>query len=292
MKVIEALQQGRPTLSFEFYPPKTEEQEKQLFAVIEELKQFKPDFVSITYGAMGKTRDKTFYWAERIKKLGLEPVVHLTLISFSAEAAITRELDKLKNLKVDNILALRGDPPEHDPEFFKNSRWGQSYAKDLVHFIKYYAEQICVGVAGYPEKHPAAPSLAADIQHLKEKITAGAEYIVSQLFFNNQYYFTYVDRCRQAGIKAPIIPGIMPITSLGQIRKMTKICGATIPDGLIKRLETVEENKEAVEAIGVDYAIKQSRELLNQGVPGLHFFVLNQSGPISQILKELKAFRR
>lgn len=292
MNVCAALNQGQPTLSFEFFPPKTEEQEKQLFETISLLKEFKPDFVSVTYGAMGQTKDKTFFWAEKIKRLGLEPVVHLTLIGFSDEAAIARAIDKLAGLKIENVLALRGDPPDNDPGFFKSSQWGKSYARELVGFIKGHSSRICVGVAGYPEKHPAAQNMNVDIQRLKEKISEGAEYVVTQLFFDNQHYFSFVDKCRQAGITVPIIPGIMPITSFKQIQKMTRICGATIPGQLAKKLADHQDDKTAIEALGIEHAIDQCRQLLAAKVPGIHFFVMNQAGPISKILKELKPFRR
>lgn len=278
MKVIDALKKGKPTLSFEFFPPKTKEQEDRLFEVISELKSFHPDFASVTYGAMGTTRAKTFFWVKEIKeRFQIEPVAHLTCMAAS-RSDMRQELDELAEMGVKNILALRGDQPVG----------GFRFAKELVAFIKKYYPQICVGVAGYPEKHPEAPDLGTDIKHLKEKVEAGAEYIITQLFFDNKYFFNFKERCQKQGIKVPIVPGIMPITSLAQIKKMTKICGAAIPPELLKRLEKFSGDRSAVERIGIEQALSQCEGLLKEKVCGIHFFVLNQSGPISKILGNLK----
>jgi len=277
MKVIDALQKGKPTVSFEFFPPKTKEQEIHLFSVLTELKQFNPNFVSVTCGAMGQNREKTFYWVKEIRdKFGLEPVAHLTCAAASKEeiAAQVKDLDRIG---VENILALRGDATAG---VFK-------HACELVSFIKTLNPSICIGVAGYPEKHPESKDFKDDIEHLKAKVEAGADYVVTQLFFENKYFFEFRDRCRQAGIKAPIIPGIMPITSLKQIQKMTGVCGATVPSALLSELEKVKDDHIKVETIGVRQAVSQCRGLLEKNVPGIHFFVLNQAGPITRILKQL-----
>ncbi len=286
MRVIDALKKGSPTLSFEFFPPKTREQEARLFEVISQLKHFSPDFVSVTYGALGTTHEKSFFWVKRIREdFGIEPVAHLTCIAASKKE-MRGQLEELQGMGVKNILALRGDPPE-EGEGFVPPADGFHFARELVAFIKRNFPEICLGVAGYPEKHPEAPDLETDIRHLKEKVEAGADYVVTQLFFDNKYYFDFVDQCRKIGIKVPIVPGIMPITSLKQIRKMTEICGATIPSGLLEKLEKFESDRVAIENIGVEQAVSQARELLQAKVPGLHFFVLNRSGPISRILRDL-----
>lgn len=296
MKVIEALNKGKPTLSFEFFPPKTEEKEKHLFEVISELKKFKPNFVSITCGALGTKRDKTVEWAINIRAFGLEPVVHLTLTSFMDKKEIGDLTLNLIGAEIENVLALRGDAPEDQSDLFKKGPWANSHAKDLIDNLKTLYKinnkEICLGVAGYPEKHPEARTMEEDIKHLKEKVDAGADYIVTQLFFDNKHFYAFKEKCLKAGIKAPIIPGIMPITSLKQVKKITKICGASIPAQLEKQLEEHNEDKEAVKQIGIEQAVLQCQELLKVGVPGLHFFVMNQSGPISRILKQLTSFRR
>ncbi len=289
MKVSEALAKGKPTLSFEFFPPKTVEQEEHLFGVISELKKFNPDYVSVTYGALGTAHEKSFFWVKEIKeKFGIEPVAHLTCMAASKDEMVQR-LNKLKEIKVENILALRGDPPIGEEKFVPPAD-GFRHANELVSFIKGKNKDICMGVAGYPEKHPEAKSLDDDIKYLKQKVDAGADYIVSQLFFINDDYFNFVSKCRCAGINVPIIPGLMPITSVKQLKKMIEICGAKIPEDLMEKLEKADGNKEAVIEIGVEQTVKQCQELLKKGVPGLHFFVMNQAGPISRILEKLKPF--
>jgi methylenetetrahydrofolate reductase (NADPH) len=283
MKVIEALNQGKPTLSFEFFPPKTPEQEKRLFEVIARLKKFNPDYVSVTYGALGTTREKTFFWVKEIKeKFGIEPVAHLTCIAAS-KSNLLDQINALDKMGTENILALRGDPPEGIKKFIPPPD-GFLFAKDLVAFIKQRAPHFCLGVAGYPEKHPESPGIEEDIARLKQKVDAGADYIVTQLFFDNNHYFNFVGRCRKAGIMAPIIPGIMPITSYKLLKKMTKICGATLPPRLLSELEQHRDSRNAILKIGIEQAVKQCAELRKSGTPGLHFFVMNQAGPITEIL--------
>ncbi|OGC35459.1 methylenetetrahydrofolate reductase [NAD(P)H] [candidate division WOR-1 bacterium RIFOXYB2_FULL_48_7] len=286
MKVTEAFKSGAPTLSFEFFPPKTPQQEEQLFEVIGQLKEFNPNFVSITYGALGTSRAKTFQWAKIIKSdFGLEPIAHLTCVAAS-RPGIAAQLKELTELGIENLLALRGDPPQNDPGF-RPPADGFRYASELISFIKQQYPAFCVGAAGFPEKHPSSPDLAADIRHLKIKVALGAEFVITQLFFDNQDYFAFVDRCRQAGITVPIIPGVMPITGYKQIKKMTDIIGARIPAPLLEKIEKYQTEPETIKQLGVEQAINQCRGLLERGVPGLHFFVMNQSGPIAHILTAL-----
>ena len=284
MKVSDALKKGQPTLSFEFFPPKTEEQAKALYDVIGQLKILNPDYVSVTYGALGSDSQKSFGWVKKIKdQFALTPVAHLTCIA-SSRADVAQRVKELVKMGVDNILALRGDLPVGD---FKAPETACKHGCELTAFIKELQPDICIGVAGYPEKHPEAESLDVDIAHLKRKVEAGADYIVTQLFFDNQAYFDFVVKCRKAGIKVPIIPGVMPITSYKLLKKMTAICGATIPASLSEKLEKNQDNKEAIVKIGIEQAVAQCQELKQKGVPGLHFFVMNQAGPISAILKQL-----
>lgn len=288
MKVIDLINKDELALSFEFFPPKTPEAEQHLYEVIGELKKFHPDFVSITYGAMGGNREKTFYWAKKIKnEFSIEPIAHLTCIA-ATKAQIQEQIEELWRLGVINILALRGDKPEGQTDFVP-PKDGFRYAKDLVSFIKAANPKICIGAAGYPEKHYESPDIPTDIKYLKEKVDAGAEYIISQLFFDNKYFFDFVERCRKAGINVPIIPGIMPITSVKQIKKMTTICKAKIPGNLLAQLEKYGEDHNAVEKIGIEQSVKQCEELIKANVPGLHFFVMNQSGPISSIVRQLQS---
>ena len=287
MKVSEAVGGKVPALSFEFFPPKTPEQESDLYATLAQLIQYKPDFVSVTYGAMGNNRERTFYWVREIKeKFFIDPLVHLTCIN-ADKTSISKQLDELDFMGINNILALRGDPPAEAKDFTPPPD-GFSFAKDLIAFIKQKKPEFCVGAAGFPEGHPGAASAAADVQHLKQKVEAGAEFVISQLFFDNRYFFDYVTRCRTEGIYLPIVPGIMPITSLKQVKKMTEICGATVPATLLDKMEKHKADKKAIEQVGVELAVAQCRELIAAEVPGLHFFVMNQAGPISRILKELR----
>lgn len=287
MKITEVLSKDKPTLSFEFFPPKTSEQEKRLFEVLGQLKACRPDFVSVTYGAMGTTREKTLFWVGQIKsKYGIEPVAHLTCVAATKDE-ISRQLDELENAEVENILALRGDPPEGQADFVPPAD-GFRLAKELIAFIRRKKPEFSLGCAGFPEGHPRAPSLDQDTQYLKQKIEAGAEYVITQLFFDNHYYFDFVARCRKAGIAVPIIPGLMPITSLQQVQKMTQVCGATIPQPLRSRLEKHQDDPSALRKIGAEYTLVQALELSKAHVPGIHFFVMNQAEPIATILKELK----
>lgn len=279
MKVTDALLRGEtPTLSFEFFPPKTVEQEEQLFTTLEKLKIFAPDFVSVTYGAMGTSRERTFLWAERIKHgFGLEPVAHLTCVAATRQS-IREQLAELNRIGVRNLLALRGDPPLDQPNFQPPAE-GFRYAKELVSFIKKERPDWCLGVAGFPE--------SSSENFLKEKVEAGAEYIISQLFFDNRHFFSFLGRCRQAGITVPIIAGLMPITSYKQLALFTAKCGASIPDLLREKLEKYQHDPAGIRQIGLEQTLAQSKDLLAKGVKGLHFFVMNQSEPIASIIRQL-----
>ncbi|MFA4844210.1 MAG: methylenetetrahydrofolate reductase [NAD(P)H] [Candidatus Margulisiibacteriota bacterium] len=286
MKITEVLNKAKPTLSFEFFPPKTPEQEEELLAVIGQLKTFKPDFVSVTYGAMGANREKAFFWANEIKsKYGLEPVAHLTCVNASKDDIAAR-LDELEKIGVENILPLRGDPPA-GTDGLRLTADGFKHASELIAFIKQRQPNFCLGAAGYPEKHPESPSFAKDLDYLKMKVEAGAEFIITQLFFDNRLFSSFVQSCLRAGITTPILPGLMPITSLHQIKRFTGICGATIPPELMAKLEKHQADPQAIKQIGTEFTIAQARGLLKSGVKGLHFFVMNQAEPISTVLSEL-----
>lgn len=282
MKIGDLLKKKRPLLSFEFFPPKNSESEHVLLETVDVLRQFNPDFVSITYGAGGSTRDKTFHWTLDIKnRYGLNVMMHLTCIA-SARKEIREVVSTLEKSGVRNILALRGDPPagfspgEAQDDF--------QYAFELVEYLR-ELNGFSLGVAGYPEGHPEAASLDEDISFLKRKVDAGAEFIITQIFFDNRYFFDFERRARAAGITIPIIPGIMPIINLGQVQRFTRMCGATVPARIVRQME----GKDAAETlqIGVEYAVGQCAELAGVGVAGLHFYTLNRNQSTQLILEQI-----
>ncbi|OGW17223.1 MAG: methylenetetrahydrofolate reductase [NAD(P)H], partial [Nitrospinae bacterium RIFCSPLOWO2_12_FULL_47_7] len=288
MKIIDLLRPMRPSYSFEFFPPKDNDGFNLLFETIERFKKWNPNYVSVTYGAGGSTRTRTIDLVCRIKKaIGIESMAHLTCAGSPAEE-IQSVLDTLRDQGIENVLALRGDPPQGEKEFAK-PQGGFGYANELVEFIRKKNYRFCVGVAGYPEGHLECPDKNRDLENLKRKVEAGADFIITQLFFDNRHYFEFVDRARKIGIGIPIIPGIMPIVNLGQIKRFVKMCGATIPTDLISRLEKVQEDNDAVAKIGIEHASEQCEELLSNGAPGIHFYTLNRSNSTVQILESIKS---
>ena len=286
MKISDILEQVKPAFSFEFFPPKDDDGFSKLFKAIDNLKTWNPAFVSVTYGAGGSTRSKTIDLVGRIKKeIGLESMAHLTCVGHSANE-INSVLKSIENENIDNVLALRGDPPQGETIFIKPES-GFGYASELVVFTNKNFS-FCIGVAGYPETHPESSDRKQDLMHLKEKINAGASYIITQLFFDNKFYFDFVDDLRAIGVNVPIIPGIMPILNLKQTKRFTKMCGATIPKALMASLESVQSDPEAISEIGIDHATKQCRDLLKKGAPGIHFYTLNQSRATLSVLERLK----
>ena len=285
MKIIDVLKQDKPAFSFEFFPPKDNDGFDKLFETIDNLKPLNPAFVSVTYGAGGSTRSKTIDLVGRIKKeIGLESMAHLTCVGHNSDE-ILNVLDNIKKQNVDNVLALRGDPPAGEINFTKPNN-GFGYAVELVQFI---CERFsfCIGVAGYPEGHPESSNREEDLFHLKKKVLAGASFIVTQLFFDNKYYFDFVASLRKIGVDVPVIPGIMPIVNLKQIKRFIKMCGATIPHDLMVRLEEAQDDPESVCQIGIDHAADQCKKLLMQGAPGIHFYTLNRSRATLSVLERL-----
>ena len=285
MKIIDVLKQDKPAFSFEFFPPKDNDGFDKLFETIDNLKALNPAFVSVTYGAGGSTRSKTIDLVGRIKKeIRLESMAHLTCVGHNSDE-ILNVLESIKKQNVENVLALRGDPPAGEINFTKPNN-GFGYAVELVQFI---CERFsfCIGVAGYPEGHPECSNREEDLFHLKKKVLAGASFIVTQLFFDNKYYFDFVASLRKIGVDVPVIPGIMPIVNLKQIKRFTKMCGATIPHDLMVRLEAVQGDPESVCQIGIDHAANQCRKLLMQGAPGIHFYTLNRSRATLSVLERL-----
>jgi methylenetetrahydrofolate reductase (NADPH) len=278
-----------PTFSFEFFPPKTDEGERNLRATLEKLRELGPDFVSVTYGAGGSTRDKTVELTKWIKQeLGIEAMAHLSCVGTTREQLIGI-LDGIQASGIQNVLALRGDPPRGETEW-KPHPGGLHYSTELAGLItgRY---SFSVGAACFPEVHPEAPDLAHDLRFLKEKLTNGVSFLITQLFFDNELYFRFVEDARAAGIEAPIIPGIMPITDVSQIKTITGMCGASIPAGLLAQLEMRDSDPDAVLQLGVSYSTLQCAELLARGAPGIHFYTLNRSPATRAILSALKLLR-
>jgi methylenetetrahydrofolate reductase (NADPH) len=286
MKISQILSQGQETFSFEFFPPKTDEGFAQLYQTIENLKPWNPGYVSVTYGAGGSTRSKTIDLVGRIKgQIGLEGMAHLTCVGHTTDE-IRDILDVLKEKGIENILALRGDPPQGEEKFVKTEN-GFEYGNELVAFIrKNYS--FCLGVAGYPEGHVECSDRGLDLDNLKRKVDAGADFIVTQLFFDNRVFIDFTEKVRAVGIQIPIIPGIMPIINAKQTKRFTKMCGASIPSDLLAQLEKNQEDSVAIGKIGVEHATRQCDELLKMGVPGIHFYTLNKSKATLNILENLK----
>jgi methylenetetrahydrofolate reductase (NADPH) len=276
MKIRDMFDGPSRVVSFEFFPPKHDDGVESLYHTVEALKGCRPSFVSVTYGAGGSTRDRTIELVSRIKRdLGVEAMAHLTCVGATRDE-IARVLDRLAEAGVENVLALRGDPPKGQTAFIRPAG-GFGYASELVAFIRDRGYAFCLGAACYPEGHPEASSRDDDLAHLKEKVAAGAEFLISQLFFDNQDYFPFIRRVRAAGIDVPIVPGLMPITNVAQIERFTQICGTRIPQELYRRLRIVERDPAAVVATGVYWTTRQAKHLLDGGAPGVHFYTLNKS---------------
>jgi methylenetetrahydrofolate reductase (NADPH) len=288
MKISKLLTAGRPLFSFEFFPPKDEAAAVLLMETIRHLKELRPDFVSVTYGAGGSTRHKTLELVARIKyELGIETMAHLTCVGHSRDE-VRGILKELADRGVENIIALRGDPPRGQTAFQPHPD-GFRHANELVEAAATMG--FCIAVAGYPEKHIEAPSMEEDLQYLKRKVDAGASFITTQLFFQNACYFQFVSRARALGIQVPIMAGIMPITNVSQIQRFATMCGVQLPAALVGELTPIQEDHEAVTRAGVTYAAAQCRELLQRGAPGIHFYTLNKSRATREILETLQPFR-
>jgi methylenetetrahydrofolate reductase (NADPH) len=278
-----------PVFSFEFFPPKTDEGERNLRATLEDLQAFHPDFVSVTYGAGGATQGRTVELTHWIKRdLGIEAMAHLSCVGTSREE-LREILDGMGRAGIDNVLALRGDPPRGQTEW-RPHPGGLHYSTELAALIT-DSYPFAVGAACFPEVHPEAVDLAHDLHFLKAKVRAGASFLITQLFFDSEMYFSFVDEARAAGIEVPILPGIMPITDVAQIKTITGMCGATIPPALLEALEWRAQDRESVLELGVAYATLQCAELLARGAPGIHFYTLNRSPATRAILSALRLLR-
>ncbi len=286
MRIAERLKAATPTYSFEFFPPKTPEAVERLYETVTALKRLRPTFVSVTYGAGGSTRELTIELVTRMKhELGVETMAHLTCVGHT-QGELADVLDRLAENGIENVLALRGDPPRGQTEFVRPAG-GFGYAQELARFVA-ERRQFCVAGAAYPEKHVEAPDLETDLRHLREKVESGVEFLITQLFFEPDRYFRFVERARAMGIDVPIVPGIMPITNVAQIHRFTAMCGASIPEALRDMLERVKDDDTAVVALGVEWALDQCRRLLEGGAPGIHFYTLNRSHSAQMILDALR----
>jgi methylenetetrahydrofolate reductase (NADPH) len=289
MRIEEIIEERRPCFSFEFFPPKTDEGMRNLFEAARALREDNPAFVSVTYGAGGSTRARTVEIVTRIRReLGLEAMAHLTCVGATREELL-EQLARMHELGIENVLALRGDPPRGETEW-KPTPGGLSYSTELAELIASNFD-FSIGAACFPEVHPEAIDLDHDIRFLKSKVDAGARFLITQLFFDNELYFDFVRECRAAGIDVPIIPGIMPVTNYAQLKRFTELCGASIPPLLEHELALRKDEPDAVKEIGVAYATMQCADLLARGAPGIHFYVLNRSSQARAILAALRAAR-
>jgi methylenetetrahydrofolate reductase (NADPH) len=266
----------RPLRSLEFFPPKDDAQMETMRAAAASLKRIAPDFVSVTYGAGGTTRERTSKASEMLRQeFGFTVMPHLTCVGHS-RAELEEIADRIHSAGFRNIMTLRGDPPKGETAFAVAPD-GLRYASELVALLSSRHSDFCLGVAGYPEKHPEAASLESDLDNLKRKVDAGAAFVTTQLFFDNSSYYRYVEQCQRRGINVPIVPGIMPVLSLKQVQRFTSMCGASLPQKLVTRLEVAAENTDVVETIGIDWALTQIRDLVAQGAPGYHLYIMNRA---------------
>ena len=287
MRIADLLRERRPVFSFEFFPPKTDEGRRTLEGSLEILKDDSPDYVSVTYGAGGATRNRTVEITKSIKRdLGIEAMAHLSCVGEPAERLV-EILTEIDSAGIQNVLALRGDPPRGEASW-RPHPGGLSYSVELIRLIRERFD-FCVGAACFPEVHPDAPDRASDLGYARAKVEAGASFLITQLFFDNELYFEYVEDARNAGVDVPIVPGIMPITNYGQIKRFTEMCGASIPEELTAQLDGRADDPEAVAELGVAYATLQCSDLLARGAPGVHFYTLNRSPATRAILAALRA---
>ncbi len=286
MRLPEVFSSTNFAVSIEIFPPKTEEGDGALRRHMEALAEYKPAFMSCTYGAGGSTRDRTISWCREIQEDFKRPsMAHFTCVGSTREELNTW-LDQASAAGIQNIMALRGDPPQGQ-ETFKPVDGGLAYANELVELIQSHPAEFGIGVAGYPEKHLEAPNMDIDLQNLKRKVDAGGDAIFTQLFFVNDNFFRFRDQCEKVGITVPIVPGIMPITDFARIKRITSMCGTDFPSDLAAKLESVRDDTEAQFEVGVEFAIEQCRQLRANGVSGIHFYALNKSQACQKILESL-----
>lgn len=278
---------GKFGLSFELFPPKTDEAMSALFGHLDRLVGFRPSYITCTYGAGGSTQDRTLEVVSRVRqKYGLPVATHLTCVGRTS-GELRTYLERAIALDIHNVVALRGDPPRGETSF-RQVEGGFSYANELVQFIRAGFPSLGIAVAGYPETHQEAPSPEADLTNLKRKVDAGADAVITQLFYDNKDFFIFRDHCRQAGIKAPIIPGLLPVTNLAQIKRIASLCGAKLPARFQADLEKHVGDDRGQFEVGVEFATRQTAELLEAGVDGIHYYVLNKSEAAQRVLDAVR----
>jgi methylenetetrahydrofolate reductase (NADPH) len=286
LKIADAYGHGKFGLSFEIFPPKTEAGEEQLFSALGELMAFKPSMVTCTYGAGGSTRDKTLELVVKIREtFKVSTAAHLTCVGSTVEE-LRHWLKRATEIEIENIIALRGDPPQGETAF-RQVEGGLAYANELVELIRREFPHFSVGAAAYPETHQEAPSPEADLANLKRKVDAGADVAITQLFYDNRDFFDFRERYARAGISLPLVPGLLPVINLAQIQRIASLCGATLPVSFAAELEKHRNDPAGQVTVGVEYTIQQCQELMRSGIPGIHFYVLNRAEATRRILEAL-----
>jgi len=285
MRITDLFNKTERTFSFEFFPPKDEISAVDFGINVGQLLKLEPSFVTVTYGAGGSNQERTFSLVDYLQnKIGLNTMAHYTCVGAGRDK-IGKDMEYLQKIRIENLMLLRGDPPKGSTEFFAPEN-GFSFASDLISFVKGQFS-FSVGAAAYPEKHPESVSLDDDIEKLKIKCEAGADFLITQLFFDNEAYTRFIDQARKSGIKCRIIPGIIPITNYRQIKRYVEMTSATFPADLLDKLETYQENPDKIYQIGIDHAIKQCLDLLEKGAPGIHFYTLNKSRAAVEVFESL-----
>jgi len=285
MKISDIFKTQSRTYSFEFFPPKDEISAVDFGIHVGQLARLTPSFVTVTYGAGGSTHERTFALVDFLQnKIGLNTMAHYTCVDASRDK-VGADLDHLNHIGIENLMLLRGDPPKGQGKFIPHPE-GFAYSSELITFAK-QRHDICAGGGAYPERHPEANSIENDLQNLKLKVDAGVDFLITQLFFINDNYFEFVKKAKTIGINCRIIPGIIPITSFGQIKRFGQMSGAVVPEELVRLMEPYKDNTDKIYQIGMDYAIQQCRDLLVLGAPGLHFYTLNKSRATVEIFETL-----
>ncbi|HEX2475656.1 MAG TPA: methylenetetrahydrofolate reductase [NAD(P)H] [Lacipirellulaceae bacterium] len=287
MKLSDAYGTAKFGLSFELFPPKTPQGVANLFQHVTRLVEFGPSFITCTYGAGGSTQDTTLEIVSRVhREFKLPVATHLTCVGRTVEQ-LRDYLRTARDAHIENVVALRGDPPRGDTEF-RPVAGGLRYANELVTLIRAEFAAFGIAVAGYPETHQEAPSPEADLANLQRKVECGADVVITQLFYDNDDFFRFRDRCRDLGIRVPIVPGLLPVTNFAQIQRITSLCGAKLPAEFVGRLEAAGDDAEAQFAVGVEFATRQTQSLVDAGVPGIHFYVLNRSEAAAEVLSKVR----
>jgi methylenetetrahydrofolate reductase (NADPH) len=287
MKFSAAYGIGKFGLSFELFPPKTPQGVANLFQHAARLVEFRPSFITCTYGAGGSTQATTLEIVSRVRREFRLPVAtHLTCVGRTVDQ-LRDYLRAARQADIENVVALRGDPPRGDTEF-RPVEGGLRHANELVTLIRGEFSEFGIAVAGYPETHQEAPSPEADLANLKRKVDCGADVVITQLFYDNKDFFRFRDRCRAIGIDVPIVPGLLPVTNFAQIQRITSLCGAKLPAAFVRRLEAAGDNADAQFAVGVEFATRQTQGLIDAGVPGIHFYVLNRAEAAAEVLTNVR----